>query len=263
MSILPPSILAINALPAVEKRQAYQRLIPEWVYARFSIDPATLLQHGQEVVKMRCPTGSRAMEMSILHQPHAPDPTLYINMVDTNNNQLMVLLVIINDPDSPRFHIDVDLEGHSTHFGTQGRNVPEEIKAMQAGLAPGQVRAGLRAFKESVPIFEQFVSAMGQTMFFIEPLAYHNAIIFERYGFRYMYGRREMEMIHTEFQPGGSLYEKLDESTPFRPRWAWNSLRGRSWAVHDGILGHPFTGFQMYKKVGEHAGVNTFPDRQW
>lgn len=267
MSILPSSILAMNALPVSEKRRIYQRLIPEWVYGRFSIDAETLLQHGQEVVKMRCPAGSRAMELAVYHQPPAPlhtiDPTLYLNMVDTNNNQLMVLLVVINDPDSPRFYIDVDSEGHPTHYGTQGRNIPEEIKAMQAGLAPGQIRAGLRVFKENVPIFEQFVADMGHTMFFIEPLAYHNAIVFERYGFHYLVGRREMERIHQAFQPGGELYAKLDNTTPFRPAAAWNSVRGRAWAIHDGILGHPFTGFQMYKRVGEHAGVDTFPNRVW
>lgn len=261
--MLPSSILAINALPIPEKHQIYQRLIPEWAYGRFSIDPETLLQNGKEVVKMRCPVGSRAMELAVYHEPHALDPTLYLTMIDTTNNQLMVLLVVINDPYSPRFYIDVDEEGHSTHFGTQGRNIPEELKAMQAGLAPGQIRAGLRAFRENVPIFENFVAAMGHRMFFIEPLAYHNAIVFERYGFRYMYGRKEMESIHQGFQPRGALYEKLNESNPFRPKSAWNSVRGRSWAIHDGILGHPFTGFQMYKYIGEHAGVDTFPDRQW
>ncbi|MCL4876031.1 MAG: hypothetical protein KJ064_05215 [Anaerolineae bacterium] len=259
MSDLPHSILEINNLPSPEKRQIYQRLIPDWVYSRFSIDPV----NNDEAIRMRCPAGSRAMEMSVYHQPYAIDPTLYINMVDTNNHQLMVLLVVISDPESPRYYIDVDSEGHATHFGTHGRNIPEELKAMEAGLAPGQTRAGLRAFKESVPIFEQFVSDMGHNVFFIEPLAYHNAIIFERYGFRYMYGKREMDYIHAAFQPGGELYERLNDSNPFRPRWAWNSVRGRSWAIHDGILGHPFTGFQMYKKVGEHAGVDTFPNRQW
>jgi hypothetical protein len=134
---------------------------------------------------------------------------------------------------------------------------------MQAGLAPGQIRVGLRIFRMAVPLFEAFVARMGHDMFLIEPFAYHNAVTFERYGFNYSQGRREMEWIHRELQPGGELNRKLDGSTPFRPPEAWKTVRGRAWAIHDGILGHAFTGFQMYKRIGVHAGVNTFPDSRW
>jgi acetoin utilization protein AcuC len=56
------------------------------------------------------------------------------------------------------------------------------------------------------------------------------------------------------------LFRALDNSTPFRRPNAWNSIRGRSWAIHDGILGEPWHGIQMYKRVGRHAGVDTFPN---
>jgi hypothetical protein len=39
------------------------------------------------------------------------------------------------------------------------------------------------------------------------------------------------------------------------------TARGRSWAIHDGILDTPWDDILIYKKVGEHAGINTFPDR--
>lgn len=191
------------------------------------------------------------------------DPMLYLNMADTFNNQLIVLLVIVNDPDSPRYNTDTDLQGNRTQFGTESRNIPAELEAMRAGLAPGQVRKGLRVFKQSVPIFEQFVTNMGHDIFFIEPLAYSNAIVFERYGFSYLRGHQEMIRIDREFRPGGTLHAELTPDNPFRLPDAWTSVRGRAWAIHDGILGHNFTGFQMYKHVGDHAGVNTFPDANW
>jgi hypothetical protein len=100
-------------------------------------------------------------------------------------------------------------------------------------------------------------------MFLIEPLAYHNAIMFERYGFGYIRGQRDMIQIHDEFQPGGMLHSKLSPEKSFRPPDAWKTVRGRSWAIHDGILGHPFTGFQMYKLIGRSLEVNTFPDAVW
>jgi hypothetical protein len=203
------------------------------------------------------------MELSVRRRATDVDPMLYLNMTDTFNNQLLVLLVVVNDLDSPRFNIDVDEHGNLTHLGTTSRNIPAELSAMRAGLAPGQIYQGLRSFKQSIPSFEEFVSNLRHDMFLIEPLAYHNAIVFERYGFNYIRGYRDMLRIHEEFQVGGKLYEQLTADNPFRQPGAHNTVRGRSWAIHDGILGHPFTGFQMYKRVGVHAGINTFPNAQW
>lgn len=262
-SVWPRSLREVNDLPEPDKRAIYRTLILPWIYDAFSIDYATLTKDGQPVVHMRCPSNSRAMELSVLHEPQAQDPVLYINMADTFNNQLLVLLAVVNDPESPRFAIDRDAYGNPTNLGTSGRNVPAEIAAMNAGLAPGQIRAGLRVFRRAVPIFEEFVAHMGHSLFIIEPLAYHNAITFERYGFSYLSGRKAMEQIHNDFMPGGVLHQKLDGSTPFRPPDAWQTIRGRSWAIHDGILGYPFTGFQMYKRIGIAATINTAPTISW
>ena len=97
---------------------------------------------------------------------------------------------------------------------------------MLAGLAPGQVRHGLRSLAHAFPTFEAFVESLGHSVFFIEPLFYHNAVIFERYGFAYLVGRRRMEALHREFQPGGPIAERLDGSTPFRNNTYANSIRG-------------------------------------
>ena len=104
---------------------------------------------------------------------------------------------------------------------------------------------------------------MGHDLFLIEPLAYHNAIVFERYGFNYIRGLKEMTKIHQGFQPGQHLYQRLNPDNPFRQPDAWKTVRGRSWAIHDGILGYPFSGFQMYKRIDIDAQVNTFPDAEW
>lgn len=259
----PCSLREINRLPENEKLSIYRRLLPQFLLERYGIDPVTLTFEGRPVVQFRCPAGTRALEITVRRRAGDCDPMLYLNMADTFSNQLIVLLVVINDPDAPRFDIDRDEDGNPTHLGTAGRNVHAEEAAMRAGLAPGQVRQGLRVFKQLVPIFEEFVSSLGHDLFFIEPLAYHNAIVFERYGFNYLRGRGEMEAIHREFQPGGALYNRLDGSSPFRMPEAAATVRGRSWAIHDGILGHSFTGFQMYKRIGHHAGVVTFPDARW
>lgn len=260
----PTSIREINGLPEAQKSAIYATLLPEWLFERFNIDPETFIGEDQhKAVTFRCPAGSRAVEISVKRHAADRDPVLYLNMADTFNHQLLVLLLVVNDPDAQRFNIDVDADGNLTQLGTASRNRPAELEAMKAGLSPGQIRPGLRIFKQAVPIFEQFVANIQHDLFFIEPLAYHNAIIFERYGFSYLRGQREMIKIHERFQPGGELYSKLTPENPFRHPDAWKSIRGRSWAIHDGILGHPFTGFQMYKRIGVHAGVNTFPDAEW
>jgi hypothetical protein len=179
------------------------------------------------------------------------------------NGQIHVLLYVVNDPEGPRFDVDRMPDGTPTRFGILQRNVDNEIAAMQAGLAPGQVRRGLRLLKHSTPAFEAFVQSLGHVLFFVEPLSYHNAVVFERYGLAYVKGRRLMERIHDKFQEGRELHAKLDGSSPFRiPEHAF-SIRGRSWAIHDGILGHPYSDVTMYKRVGEFAGVETFPGAIW
>jgi len=57
--------------------------------------------------------------------------------------------------------------------------------------------------------------------------------------------------------------QMLDGSTPFRRADAWKTIRGRSWAIHDGILGEPWHGIRMYKQVGKHAGMDTFPGGEY
>lgn len=259
----PDSIRAINDLPTEQKRAIYRTLVPDWVFAQFDIDSDTLTVGGQPVIHFRCPTGSSSVEISVYHWPDAADPVLYLHMTDSFNNQLVVLLAAVNDPEAPRFDIDRDEDGQPTQLGTIRRNIPEEIRAMNAGLVPGQVRRGLRIFRTGIPTFELFVKKMGHSLFFIEPLFYHNAITFERYGFAYSRGLRQMESINAEFQPGGTLHARLTGESPFRMPDAWQTISGRSWAIHDGILGHPFTGVQMYKRVGERACIETFPGAAW
>ncbi|MCX6069104.1 MAG: hypothetical protein NT121_25740, partial [Chloroflexi bacterium] len=192
-----------------------------------------------------------------------PDPILYGHLTDTMNGQIHILLYILNDPDAPRYDVDRMPDGSTTRFGTLNRNLAAEQAAMQAHLAPGQIRHGLRLLSPAIKSFEKLVSSLGHDIYFVEPLYYHNAVIFERYGFTYQQGRKLMENIESGFAPGGDLHARLDESTPFRTREASQSIRLRSWAIHDGILGEPFTNVTMYKRVEKSAGITTCPSCTW
>ena len=265
MSDEPRSIAGLNRLPPAEKERRYAEIVPPALLERFGIDPQTLADRdGRKLFTLTGPADSSSVEIEVRHTPDAPDPLFYCHLTDTVTKQIIVLLAVINDPASPRFDVDRLPDGSPTHFGATGRNHPAELAAMQAGLAPGQVRHGLRALRDMLSAFEAFVSRLGHSLFFIEPLAYHNAILFERYGFAYQQGKRWMESIHYRFAaPDGDLRAKLDGSTPFRQPEFGDSVRGRSWAIHDGIMGEPYTGVHMYKHIGKHAGVSTFSEGQW
>lgn len=259
----PYSIAGVNSLPEDEKHALYARFIPEQLFAIFNINQDFLDAEGRSLLKLRSRPGSTNVIVDLRHKWDAVDPLLYAHLTDTMNGQIHVLLYIVNDPSSQRFDVDRMPDGTPTEFGTALRNIPAEEAAMQAGLAPGQVRSGLRILKHSIDHFEDFVTSLGHDIYFIEPLYYHNAIIFEGYGFAYQQGRRLMERIQAGFAEGGELRQKLDGSTPFRQPDAYASIRGRSWAIHDGILGQHFANVTMFKEVEDHAGVQTFPNASW
>ena len=259
----PTTIMGINQLDPTEKWEIYARLIPPELLQHLKIDPRLKDEHGNDLLSVKASGRSQSVELALRHQVDFPDPILYGHLTDTLNEQIHILLYILNDPFSPRFDVDRLPDGRPTVFGTKLRNLEAEEAAMRAGLAPGQIRRGLRMLPAAITSFENFLISLKHVLYFAEPLYYHNALIFERYGFNYQKGRKLMEYIQAAFSPGGHLLQKLDGSTPFRQPEAANSIRLRSWAIHDGILGEPFTEVTMYKHVGKKAGINTCTGCSW
>lgn len=260
---MPPSTIGgINHLPEEEKRKIYSRVIPPKLLNHFNLPAADSIRL-QSFLKFDYESGSTDVEMSLFHEQRFPDPVLYGHLTDTMNGQIHILLYILNDPNSPRFDVDRMPDGRKTSFGTRMRNLEAEQAALEAGLAPGQVRSGLRMLSDAIVSFEKFIESLGHDIYFVEPLYYHNAVIFERYGLTYQMGRQRMEAYHAGFSEGGEYLPLLNGDSPFRKPEAVNSIRLRSWAIHDGILGEPFTDVTMYKRVGKSAGVNTTPGCNW
>lgn len=258
------SLLEINRLPREEREAIYRRLIPDALLATFAIDPRTLTDAvGNRLVEFDCPPDRGMVWIRVRGRPEDRDLCFLLKLQTSAFRDLELAFVVIGDPRSERFAIDRDPEGQETRLGTGRRNIPEEVRAMRAGLAPGQTRRGLRLLREAVRSVEEFVGWMGDDRFVLHAMFYHNAILYERYGFGYAAGREEMERIHQEFQPGGTLFTLLDGSTPFRQPGAERTVRGRSWAIHDGILGERWRPPRMIKQVGKEAGVCTFPGAVW
>ncbi len=254
---------AINHLSPEGKRAIYAQIIPPELKTKFNLSPDFYDRAGNDLLVVNAEPECSDAEMALYHQHGFPDPILYSHAIDTINGQIHILLYILNDPDAPRFDVDRMPDGTSTKLGAANRNLPAETAAMQAGLAPGQVRRGLRMLGGVIHTFERFVESLGHSYYFAEPLYYHNAILFERFGFAYEKGRRLMDRIQQGFFPGGDLVAALDSSTPFRNPAAIDSIRLRSWAIHDGILGSPFTDVTMYKQVGKSSGLSTCEGCSW
>ena len=257
------TIGGINLLPEHEKREIYRRVVPSELIEHFKLSPYFADIQGRSLLNLKAKPGSTSVEMSLYHEHGFRDPVFYGHLTDTMNGQIHILLYILNDPASPRFDVDVMPDGQATKFGTSRRNLEAERDALQFGLAPGQIRSGLGILSAATDAFERFVESLGHDMYFAEPLYYHNAIIFERYGFAYQSGKKRMERIQVEFTGDGECAKKLDGSSVFRQAKARESIRLRSWAIHDGILGEPFTNVTMYKRVGKSSGLNTAEGCRW
>lgn len=256
------SIAGINNLPDQQQRDIFIPLVPKDIFERFSLPPDLIDEHGNNLLEIIGKPGGQSLELRMYHQAGFPDPILYSHLTDTLIGQVHVLMYVMNDPFSPRFDIDRMPDGTKTAFGTRTRNLEAELAAMQAGLLPGQIRKGLNILSEAVMSFEIFVQNLGHTMYFNEPLYYHNAIIFERYGFSYQRGRRKMEAIHNRFQEDETLIAQLG-TTPFRRPEARTSIFYRTWAIHDGILGEKFDQVTMYKQVSHKSDITTTPGIRW
>jgi hypothetical protein len=255
------SIQDINALPAVQRDAVLGRLVPPELYDRFRINPGSLHGPGGErLVQITAPADQpwARVEVRASHEDRDPVVLLDVEMAPLAMPELA--FVQINDPASPRYAIDRDPDGQDTLYGTLCRNLAEEERALRAGLAPGQVRRGLRLLRSVLAAMDDFCRLLGRELYLIDPLFYHSAILYERGGCGYVMGREQMDEIHRGFAPDGLLTRRLDGTTPFRQPGFQHTVRGRSWAIADGVLGTPFAGVKMYKAPGRSANVCSFPE---
>ena len=257
------SLQAINRLDEAEKECIYSRLLPQRLRDVLGLAENGLCNSaGERLVTVIAPKGLSLVRIEARSKPKDGVSVFFLELSDTQFHQMELSFCIIRDPGSPSYAVDVDETGRNNWFASQGRNIPEELRAMRAGLFPNQTHHGLQLFTDFFPLLERFTDALGIQMIVGEPLSYDNAIRYEKYGFDYLRGKRLMLEIDREFQPGGRYFARLDGSTPFRMPGMERTVSGRSWAIHDGIMDKPWDEVQIYRIVGVHAGINTFPGRE-
>lgn len=254
------SLKNLNDFPQLQKEKIYRALIPSSLLSDIRWRAPGCNAPYQRYI---CPSGVGLIRIEVRRAPTDKDCLFFMQAADTPYGQIELSLCIINDMDAQRFNIDSGPNGRDNCLGTLKRNISEEIRAMNAGLCPHQVRSGLGLFREFFFRFEQFAGCLGIDTIVAEPLSYNNAIQYEDLGFRYISGCQFMTWIDREFRSGGILAQRLDNSTPFRRPVMSLSVRGRSWAIHDGILRQSWDGIKIFKTVGDTSTMSTFPDREW
>jgi hypothetical protein len=265
-----PWIKRINSRSQSEKEGLYRLLIPPSLFKRFQINPLTFTDYeGNRLTRFYCPDREETVMIEMKRKMGDLDPIYSIQVSDAVDfTQVNWDFLVVNDPDSERFNIDVDEQGRDTLWGRASRNLSEEERALRAGLAPGQVRKGLGLTREVIFGLEYFAKILDIKTISLEALFYHNAIVYERCGFSYFEGFKRMQRIHQAFQPGGALFKKLDDSIPFRHPGFEKTVRGRSWAIHDGVISEidddlleeGWFSPKMYLMVDQPRTVCTFPE---
>ena len=245
------------------QRMLFQILVPVDLLVRYRIDPVDLTDpEGRPVAFSRPGADRGSFRLELYPAGDAAEPMGELELADTQFNQIEVVWVALQNPTAPRFDTDIVLGG-GTSAGGIARNLVAEEAAMLAGLAPGQVRRGLGAFRWLAERIEAVMLCLNQRELVAQPLFYHAAVLFEQLGFSYIHGMTRMATIAHDFGPDGELRARLDRSTPFRRPELAETIRGRSWAIHDGILSQPWDRVRMVKRLGVHAGINTCPGVPW
>ncbi|WP_428389209.1 hypothetical protein [Mucisphaera sp.] len=258
------SIQKLNHCSDAEKRRLYASIIPPRTFQHLTDahpDRFPTPDINEESFLLDARPGSYEARLRIPAHRIDGDHLLSLDLADAGGGQLEIGFLVINDLTAPRFNIDNDPEGRMTLLGTAGRNLEQETAALKAGLGPSQVRKGLGLFAELLPRLETFAKANAYYGIILEPLTYHNAIWYENHGFAYISGRKRMLEIDRAFARDGALYKALDNTTFRHTRFA-RSPRGRSWAIHDGILealpNQDPLDLQMVKVINQEAHQETF-----
>ena len=127
------SLAAINRLDRPHKEAIYARLLPQRLLDLLQLDTATLRSHSNDqLVQVIAPEGLSFVRIEARARPEDADVIFFAELADTQFHQMELAFCIICDPAAPRFAVDVTEAGAVNYFSSQGRNLQEELRAMQA-----------------------------------------------------------------------------------------------------------------------------------
>src|SRR5512141_1321309 len=103
----PISIRDLNNLPESAKPRIYRNLIPPHLLAQFDIDPISWQgPTGESHVRLIAEPASGSLHLGAKLSVDSTDEFLTIELTDNANNGIDLNLLLLNDPNSPRFKTD-------------------------------------------------------------------------------------------------------------------------------------------------------------
>lgn len=260
----PETIAELCRAATAERERFFARLLPPEFLEHYGLaEPRLWRDDGAGVLRWLASSAEGILRLEVWPEPAGDDPALALELADTRDRQMEAGWIVINDIAGPRYHLDRAGDGSPLAIGDHRRNLGEELRALAAGLAPNQVRPGLRLFRPVIQRIEALARELGKDKLYVVPLAYHNAIKYEHYGFGYVGDSGTLHWIDREFRPGGCLRRSMDGTRPFRLPWMADTIRGRSWAIRDGVLGHHWAAPRMVKNLFAAGAEDTFPGGRW
>src|SRR3989304_8746042 len=114
-----PGIQRINRMSQSEKEGLYPLLFPPSLFKRCEINPLTFTDYeGTRLVRFYCPEREETVMIEMKRRVDDPDPVYSIQVSDGPDfSQLNWDFLVVNDPDSERFNIDIDDQGRDTLWG--------------------------------------------------------------------------------------------------------------------------------------------------
>lgn len=263
-----PRVSQLNKLPEKRKVDLYKKLIPVSIFEQFKIDKNDFMTpNGEKAVSIVADEHAMEAIIKVKLKAGDPDEIYHIEVGDSNDMvQLQWDYIHVTDPHAPRFATNVVNDaGESRWLNWSSRNIREEVRAMASGLAPGQIKRGLGLATEIDRCLDEFCEAADLKSITLEAVYYHTAIMFERHGYRYFKGFKLMNRINELFNKCEDVRKLLDGSSPFRLPDFCRTVRGRSWAIHDGVLDDLCDGViecweppKMIRMAGKRHNVDTF-----
>ena len=259
------SLQELNGLPAPLREGLYGRLIPPEVCARFGVDPATGLNGaGHRLLRVFAPPEQSWARIELRASRDDRDPLV---LVDVEMGPFAVpelSFVQVTDPDAERFAIDRDEDG-AGHALRHGDPQPRRgASRARGGTRPGPGAAWTAAPRSGAGLDGRLLPAAREGAVpggaALLPLGAPLRAARLRLPARPRAdGRRSTG---SSIRAAGCT-GRSTASTAFRQPGFARTIRGRSWAIHDGILGAldgmAWGGVKMYRLVGRPASVSTFP----
>jgi hypothetical protein len=166
---LPITLAQLNRLPDNVKIRIFRNLIPPSLLTKFDIDPITWIgTQGKSGVRIKAEPGTSVIWISVRTTPNESGEFFCLEIADNVYNGIDLNLILLNDPNGECFGIDHNQTGRPSPFGTLRRNLEEEERAKQSGIASGQKCASLRATCLVLENLDVFLATLGHRAYFLD-----------------------------------------------------------------------------------------------